>query len=119
VFYLKIFLQLFSKYTVRDISYPAVDPQQSAARSRGQDVSPDPLTAQNPQVTQNHVTWDWINDRPMTNHFEMTLAEVTGMADSLTEDDWSEWNLEESSGTFRNTPEGAETQQNLTESADR
>ena len=74
---------------------------------------------QDSQVTQDHVTWDWIHDIPETSPFEMTLDEVIGMADSLTENDWSERNLEESSGMIRNAPERGETLQNLTDFADR
>ena len=72
-------------YLLRDISYPAVDPQQSAKRSQGQDSSPDPSMI---NVTQNHVTWNWNEDMPEIGPFEMTIEEVTRMADSLTENDW-------------------------------
>ena len=95
-------------FILRDVSQPAIDPQQAAAAEASQTTSPDFNALQNPQVTQDHMTWDWINDMPTTSPFEMTLEEVTGIADSLTENDWSEWNLGESSGTSRNTPEDVE-----------
>ena len=93
---------------VRDVSQPAVDPQQTAAAETSPTTSPDLHALLSSQVTQDHVTWDWINDISASNPFEMTLEEVTGMADSLTENDWSEWNLGESFGTFQNTPESTE-----------
>ena len=93
---------------MRDVSQPAVNPQQSAAAETSTTTSPDIVTLQDPHVTQDHVTWDWINNMHASSPFEMTLEEVTGMADSLMENDWSEWNLGESSGTLRNTPESAE-----------
>ena len=92
---------------LRDVSQPAVDPQQYAAAETPIVTSPDDATPQGSHITQNHVTWDWTNDTHAGTPFEMTLGEVMGMADSLTENDWSEWNLGESSGTFRNTPESA------------
>src|SRR5688572_29850251 len=75
---------------VRDVSQPAVLPQQTAAAEISQTTSPDLYEPQYPYVIQDHVTWDWINDMPTSSPFEMTLDEVTGMADSLTENDWSE-----------------------------
>jgi hypothetical protein len=102
---------------LRDVSQPAVDPQQAAAAEASQTISPDLDAPQYSQVTQDHVTWDWINDIPVTSPFEMILEEVTGIADSLTENDWLEWNLGESSGTFRNMLESVEIWQNPMESS--
>ena len=93
---------------MRDVSQPAVNPQKSAAAETLTTISPDIMMSQDLHVTQGHVTWDWINDTYASSPFEMTLEEVTGMADSLTENDWSEWNLGESSGTLRNMPESVE-----------
>src|SRR5688500_7534845 len=94
--------------TLWDVSQPAVNPQQTAAAEIPQTTSPDLFESQQPQITQDHVTWDWSNDMPTSSAFEMTLEEVTGMADSLTENDWSEWNLGKSPRTFRNTPKSTE-----------
>ena len=108
-------------FTLRDISYPAVDPQQSATVT--QSPSPDEIRSadtslrpqqpqQDQQTTQGHVTWDWINDIPERNPFEMTIEEIEGLADPLTENDWTEWNLGESSGTFWNMLEDDRSWQN-------
>jgi len=88
---------------LRDVSQPAVDPQQGAAISQ-ESRTPD-SNIHGVQVTQDHVTWDWSNDSPARSPFEMTIEEIEGLADSLTENDWTEWNLGESSGIFRNMPE--------------
>ena len=107
---------------MRDISYPAVDPQQSAAVTqsplpdeiRSADTSLRPQQPQqDQQTTQGHVTWDWINDVPERGPFEMTIEEIEGLADSLTENDWTEWNLGEDPGTLRNIPENCGTSQNV------
>ena len=65
------------------------------------------------------MTWNWVNDSPARSPFEMTIEEIEGLADSLTEDDWINWNLGESPGTLRNIPENCGMTQNNEESTDR
>jgi hypothetical protein len=71
---------------VRDVSQPAVNPQQSTVMS--QDSTPPDSNIHGGQTTKGHVTWDWINDSPARSPFEMTIEEIEGIADSLTENDW-------------------------------
>src|SRR3990170_1822736 len=100
--------------TVRDVSQPAVNPQQSTVISQDT-TSPDdgPIDR---QTTQGHVTWDWVNDSPVRSPFEVTLSEIEGLADSLTESDWMSWNLGESPRTSRNILENCGMYQNEEES---
>ena len=88
---------------LRDVSQPAIDPQQYTATSQDT-TSPDDRPIDQ-QTTQSHVTWDWVNDSPTRSPFEVTIEEIEGLADSLTENDWINWNLGESPGTLRNIPE--------------
>ena len=113
---------------LRDISYPAVDPQQSAAvtqspspdETRSADTSRMPQQPQqDQQAAQGHMTWDWINDVPASSPFEMTIKEIEGLADSLTENDWMNWNLGENSEILRNILKNCGMNQNDEESTDR
>lgn len=71
---------------LRDISYPAVDPQQVAVMSH----DPQPSTTQSERSL-------WTDDAPEDDPFRLTVEEVTRLADSLTENDWTTWNFEEGS----------------------
>jgi len=72
---------------LRDISCPIIDPQQTAATSGD--------AQQNHMTETSTIAWDWDKDAPASTGFEMTLEEASGLAESLTENDWSEWNIGE------------------------